>query len=300
MDKGNKPRNTKKKFYNKNRNFMEPGQRGFLATCNFREKDCIRECYQLLNEYADLLYGPGNVSKDIEETEDVEDALKQCVKAEIHNRKNTQKRFQQVSTDTQNLIFIKTTLPDPIEVGFKIISDIGDSQLQKTRFILRFLPIEEVCRANITDIVHSIEKIWDKRFLGQPQTYSIVFQKRYNNDLKRDDVIKEVAEIIATKHPLNKVDLKNAKIAIIIEVIKGLCCVSTAVDYFKYKKYNLIEICGGGDKKNNDNASQESPQKNKIVADDDVDGDDELSSPSKRAKVDNTEIKSDLIEEKSE
>lgn len=34
---------------------LEIGMRGFLCTCNFREKDCVREAYNLLEEYADKI-----------------------------------------------------------------------------------------------------------------------------------------------------------------------------------------------------------------------------------------------------
>lgn len=34
---------------------LEPGMKGFLCTCNFREKDCVRDVYKLLNEFSDKL-----------------------------------------------------------------------------------------------------------------------------------------------------------------------------------------------------------------------------------------------------
>lgn len=44
-------------FKRRKRLSLECGMKGFLCTCNFREKDCVREAYNLLNEYADKLYG---------------------------------------------------------------------------------------------------------------------------------------------------------------------------------------------------------------------------------------------------
>lgn len=46
--------NRKKRFYH-----LQPGYSGFLCTCNSkqREKDCIREAYNILNEFADKLFG---------------------------------------------------------------------------------------------------------------------------------------------------------------------------------------------------------------------------------------------------
>ena len=38
-------------------NRLEAGLRGFLVTCNRDEKQAVRESYNVLNEYADILYG---------------------------------------------------------------------------------------------------------------------------------------------------------------------------------------------------------------------------------------------------
>lgn len=52
-----------------------------------------------------------------------------------------------------------------------------------------------------------------------------------------------MAEIINKKNPGNKVDLKNPELAVIIEMIRGVCLMSVAPNYYKFKKYNLLEIC---------------------------------------------------------
>lgn len=36
---------------------LEPDMKGFICTCNENEKGCIKEAYNILNEYADQLYG---------------------------------------------------------------------------------------------------------------------------------------------------------------------------------------------------------------------------------------------------
>lgn len=56
-------------------------------------------------------------------------------------------------------------------------------------------------------------------------------------------VIQELAKLIDFKNSAHKVDLKMPKVAIIVEVIKGLCCISILPDYFKLKKYNIHELC---------------------------------------------------------
>lgn len=60
--------------------------------------------------------------------------------------------------------------------------------------------------------------------------------------MDRMTIIQELAELIDFKNPAHKVDLKTPKITILIEVIKGLCCISLLPDYFKLKKYNIFEL----------------------------------------------------------
>ena len=45
--------NFKRKRFN-----LSAGLRGFLCTCSGPSKDCVKEAYNILNEYADKLYDP--------------------------------------------------------------------------------------------------------------------------------------------------------------------------------------------------------------------------------------------------
>lgn len=71
--KKRKPNYSQKNSKKSNRNFMEIGQNGYLATCNFREKDCIRECYNILDQYSNeqpILKEEDVVKKEEEEEEE--------------------------------------------------------------------------------------------------------------------------------------------------------------------------------------------------------------------------------------
>lgn len=54
-------RKSKKKYFQSSKKSkcasLEPGMRGFLITCN-DEHRCVKEAYNLLNEFADDMYGP--------------------------------------------------------------------------------------------------------------------------------------------------------------------------------------------------------------------------------------------------
>lgn len=230
---------------------LEVGIRGFLATCNYREKDCVRECYNILNHYADQLYGPSNAVKEAskedkpeepDETDIADDLQKEIDAAKAASKPGTGCRFNSIDTGAKNCIFIKTTLPDPVELHMKIIKDIAETKVKKTRYLLRFTPIQVVCQANVDEIIKASGALFDKYFLKEGKTFAIVFNRRLNNDIKRDEIIKILADLVFDKNVKNKVDLKNAELAVIIEIIKGKCCLSVVEDYFKYRKYNLFEL----------------------------------------------------------
>jgi len=229
---------------------IEIGDRGFLATCNFREKDCQRESYNILNTYSDQLYGnvedcassPKTNDED-EEEDDISKELQNEIDSIKASNKKKQNRFQHVDTETSNLVFIKTTIADPVELGSYIMNQIASTKKSVSRFLLRFVPVEVVCKANIEDIKTAAGKLFDKHFLNcTPKTYSIVINKRYNNIIQRDDIINELASLVNFKNIQHKVDLKNAEYSVIVEILKGICCLSVLPNYLKWKKYNISEL----------------------------------------------------------
>uniref|UniRef100_A0A034VDF2 THUMP domain-containing protein 1-like protein n=1 Tax=Bactrocera dorsalis TaxID=27457 RepID=A0A034VDF2_BACDO len=286
-------------FKSNKRQFLEVGQRGFLATCNFREKDCVREAYNVLNHYADELYGPKD--KDVitsttdkesepEDVGDIVDDLQKeidATKSTKENKNTVKQRFQVVDTGATNCVFIRTTLPDPVELGTRIISDVAETREQKSRFLLRLVPVEVVCRANLTDINSAGGVLFDKYFLKEGTTFAIIFNKRYNNDVKRDDVIHDLAALVQSKNIKNRVDLKNAAKTIVVEVIKGLCCLSVLDSYLKYKKYNLVELANSKDKDLNEEKDEKQNEADSVELSKDKDSQLAEASKSDDKQVDN-------------
>ncbi|XP_055685833.1 THUMP domain-containing protein 1 homolog [Lutzomyia longipalpis] len=230
--------------------FLEPGMKGFMATCNFREKDCIRECYNILNQYMDTSMNdpppeeePTAVKKsDDEEEEDISKALQKDLDKEKQRNQKKFHKFNVADTGVTNCVFIATSLDDPVGLGVKIARDIAATKVQRTKFLLRLIPVEVVCRANLRSITDAVGSLCDKYVLQEPKTFSVVFNRRYNNAISRDDVIKEVADVVTSKNSGNKVNLTEPEISVVVEIIKGMCCISVLPDYLKLKKYNLLEL----------------------------------------------------------
>ncbi|XP_022221782.2 THUMP domain-containing protein 1 homolog [Drosophila obscura] len=268
----------KKKYFQGNKQVLQAGQRGFFATCNINEKGCVRECYNLLNHYADIVYGPeqpkvpekeseaaaaaGETGKPGGTTSDDDDDDLEAAAAKCRETLTQRKvRFQNVETGTTNCIFIRTLLDDPVGLGKHIVDDITTTGKSMSRFVLRLVPIEAVCRANMPDIIAAAGPLFDKHFLKEPTSYGIIFNHRYNQQIKRDQIILDLADLVNSKNVGNKVDLKQAKKSIIVEVLRGWCLLSVIDNYLDAKKYNLAELANPSEKKSNGDADTKSEEK---------------------------------------
>ncbi|XP_067296570.1 THUMP domain-containing protein 1 [Pseudorasbora parva] len=226
---------------------LEVGAQGVLITCNMNERKCTSEAFSLLNEYADALYGPeqhtDSLSEDEEADEDAEAALKKEVSQIQSSMKTHQQRFSVVDSGANNVVFIRTHGVDPEELVHHILSDLHESKKRKSRVILRMLPVSGTCRAFAEDMEKFLSEYLQRWFKAPLRaTYQICFKARNSSHSKRDDVIKAVAGLVAKMNPLNKVDLTNPELSIIIEIIKSVCCVSVVSDYTLFRKYNLQEV----------------------------------------------------------
>ena len=120
-----------------------------LLTCNNREKEAVREAYNLLNEYKEKIVGPPTDSSAQDESDDsgqdsdgdIEAALEK-EKADLNkerSKKPSEREFQVVDSGARNCIFIKTSLDCPEKLMEEIISDLEETKKLKSRYILRFV-----------------------------------------------------------------------------------------------------------------------------------------------------------------
>ncbi|XP_022313473.2 THUMP domain-containing protein 1-like [Crassostrea virginica] len=232
---------------------LEPGIKGFLVSCNNNERGAVRDAYNLLNEYADKLYGAEkesssmndeDVSEEEEEEEDIEKAMKKEVQ-EIKEAKHELRRFQNTNTKAKNLIFIRTTLPDPSQLAHAILADLWETQVQKSRFAIRLLPISGTCRAEEDDVKRLGKELFMPIFqtkFGEGYYFSITVKIRNNNGLSRDSVIPALAGIIMELNPLHRVSHEKPDYVILVEVIQSVCCIGIVKDFIKFRKYNMQEV----------------------------------------------------------
>lgn len=76
--------------------------------------------------------------------------------------------------------------------------------------------------------------------------------RRLNNSVSRNEIIDELAKMVANLGP-HTVDLSGgAKLSIIVEVVKSVCCLSVVRDYNRFCKFNLLSVCGRPEKRTSD------------------------------------------------
>lgn len=223
---------------------------GILITCNMNERKCTAEAFNLLNEYAEELYGPeklqdnnGSSSEDEEAEEDVDVALEKEVAQLKASGTKQERRFQALNSGANNVIFIRTKNLESDKLVHHILSDLHATKKKKSRVILRMLPVTGTCKAHQDDMMKYLTTFLEPWFkTPNCATYQIAFKARNSSHNNRDEIIKSIAGLVGKLNPKNKVDLTNPELTIIVEVIKAVCCISVVKDYTLYRKYNVQEV----------------------------------------------------------
>lgn len=239
-----------------------PGQRGFLVFCNNREKEAIKEARILFDEYLPQFKDieteeiqEEEVEIEEEEEKDEFDEAETEVKEMKVQKTEKDEVFKLMNSGVQNVLFFRTKLKDPVGFALSILNDIQETKEQKTRFLMRLVPIEVTCKALKENFQRAVKKLLLKHFENvndkEVKTYSVVFKARCNQDFSKDMVIKVCGETIKeiNDSPNIKVEYKKPDLVIMVEVMKGNCCLGILPKYFDfYKKYNLIELAAAANK----------------------------------------------------
>ncbi|CEI97352.1 hypothetical protein RMCBS344292_11487 [Rhizopus microsporus] len=229
-----------------------PGMKGILVACTRgKESRAVKEAMDVLNEYADKLYP--KEEKEEKEEDDIEASIAKEV-AEIKDSSSDKKRFANITTGTDCLVFIRATDPvEPVNLIHTMLTDMHEKQLKKTRYISRYLPIQKTCHANLPEIINTGKQLFPPYFEQKDdegklivKKFAIVCRIRNCNKLSSKDVITALAATVPEGH---KVDLENPDYTIIVEVCQTIAMMSIVHDFHKLKKYNIESLLGLNDAK---------------------------------------------------
>ncbi|KAI0848711.1 hypothetical protein F5Y00DRAFT_237458 [Daldinia vernicosa] len=260
---------------------LEVGDMGIWTTCvKGKERQALAEMVDLCEEYGEKLYDikrqdPAEAKDDEEDDDDIESSIKKEIQGMKPASKSKDSVFEPMRMNLDCLLFIRTKPPvDPVALVQQICKDakaITEKSQRRARFINRFTPVTLTAKATEAGLEEVAKNVLAKHFQlaagedgetevpnGDAYSYAIRPSFRAHNTLKRDDVIKKVASLIAPRH---KVNLSSPDKVILIDIYQTFCGMSVVDgDWESLKRYNLHEIylsaLGPDEKKKQEKSTQ--------------------------------------------
>jgi tRNA acetyltransferase TAN1 len=279
----NKSKRDKKKYYSKNftinnkrKEELSETMTGVLITTDKnKEKNAVRDAYNILNDMVEKLYpGLSSKVKEIEvkktkahnEAEIVEMAEKKqkisedssivkkvnvtdALEDELKNlRNNKAKMFFNFETNCKGVVFIKVEKNyrndiDIKDVVLNIINQIKETKDQVSRSISRFIPAEIAMKARMEIFTEQAPKVLDKYFKTDDEkrrSWKLEFKSRNNNSIKKDEYLEFLLQYISRDKFC--VDYKNPDYTILIEITNDLLILAVLEKYTENKCYNLLTL----------------------------------------------------------
>ncbi|KAL8926512.1 MAG: hypothetical protein Q9208_002839 [Pyrenodesmia sp. 3 TL-2023] len=231
---------------------IKPGDAGIWATCEMHKEGlCTVELKDFFNECADVIYGDASTN-ELPATEnkrgtsdDIEADINMEVKVIQSSNSKQDALFVPVKIDVQCVLFFKTREPvEPVSFVHRICDDASkDKLLKRTRFVKRLTPMTRMGKANEKSLEDVAKAVLGPVFHGEEgRTWKFAIRPtiRNNHAMKRDDVIKRVADLVGKSHT---VDLKHYDRLVLIDIYRNVLGMSVVGStYENLKRYNLAEI----------------------------------------------------------
>lgn len=215
---------------------------GFLVTFERSEFQATKDCYELLNEYADKIWG-AEKREETDSKQSIEDDLAAELN-ELKESKDKTRRFQKVKTAVTGNFFITTTVEDPGRLATAIFEDLKSKQEQRSRFVQRVLPVQTTCKAHLDTMRKTVETVvgaYDDQ--GSPQLgYLVAGKIRHNSSLQHNAMLQEIVEVVKSAKPQWMGELRKPDLVIMLDVLQDVCCISLMPRYLEFRKYNLLEV----------------------------------------------------------
>ena len=267
-----KDANNKEKIKKKPKNELNINDemKGFLIfTDKHREKNCIRDAYNILNDVTEKIYpnleenkGTINLKEEIDIKENKNVSSK--IEEEIKNLQKNKKIFNSVNTRCAAIVFIKIEEEysfqiSPKEVVNYIINEVITTKKSLSKCISKFYPIEICTKYNLDTLNEKVDELAKKYFkddIDNIKTWKIELRVRNNNSVNK----KEIMNIIFNKinKEKYKVEYKNPELTFFVEISWNLMCLSVLEKFSEYKSYN-IQSLAKTDEEIND-------EKNKLIS----------------------------------
>ena len=229
--------------------------KGFLIfTDKHREKNCIRDAYNILNDVTEKLYpNIDNNESNINLNEEINiknnnTNISSKIEEEIKKLKKNKNIFYSIDTRCAAIVFIKIEQEymeqiSPKEIVNYIINEVINTQKLLSKCISKFYPIEICTKYNFDILKEKVDELVKKYFsenIEKTKTWKIELRVRNNNSVNK----KEIMNYIFNKINRDKyiVEYKKPELTFFVEISCNLMCLSVLEKFSEYKSYNLQSL----------------------------------------------------------
>ena len=265
----NKSKDKKEKQNKKNNHDLNSNDelKGFLIfTDKHREKNCIRDAYNILNDVTEKLYpnlidsnkSEINLNEEINIKNNINTNISSKIEEEIKNLKRNKNIFTSINTRCAATVFIKieeeySNLISPKEIVNYIINEVINTKKLLSKCISKFYPVEICMKYNLDNFKEKVEELVKKYFdenIENKKTWKIELRIRNNNSVNK----KEIMNFIFNKINRDKyiVDYKKPELTFFVEISCNLMCLSVLEKFSEYKYYNIQSLAKTEEEINNE------------------------------------------------
>lgn len=265
--------------------------KGFLIfTDKHREKNCIRDSYNILNDVTEKLYpNLDNNESNINLNEEINiknnTNISSKIEEEIQKLKKNKNIFYSIDTRCAAIVFIKidheyTEQISPKEVVNYIINEVITTKKLLSKCISKFYPIEICIKYDYDTLKEKVDELVKKYFsdnIEKTKTWKIELRVRNNNSANKKEIMNYIFNRI--NRDKYKVEYKNPELTFFVEISCNLMCLSVLEKFSEYKSYNIQSLAKTEEEINN--------EKNKLMK---LKDEQKIKEEKKEEKNKNTEL----------
>ena len=261
-------KNDKKNKKQQNIQSLEEEMKGFLIfTDKHREKNCVKDAYNILNDVTEKLYpnvynNHNNISlnEDIKSNNNDDNKnISSKIEDEIKTLKKNNKIFMNFNTRCAAIVFIKiekeySELISPKEIISYIIKEVMDTKKSLSKIISKFYPIEICTKYTLDLFKEKVDELVKEYFpdtdIEKPKAWKIELRVRNNSSINK----KELMGYILSKINKEKyvVDYKKPELTFLVEIACNVMCLSVLEKFYEYKCYNIQSLAKTEEELNNE------------------------------------------------
>lgn len=242
---------------------LDEEMQGFLIfTDKHREKNCIKDAYNILNDVTEKIY-PNIYNNNISLNEEIKinnkyDNISSKIEDEINNLKKNKKIFMNFDTRCAAIVFIRiekeyTDLISPKDIISYIIKEVKETKKPLSKIISKFYPIEICTKYTLSLFKEKVDVLIKKYFpdnIEKCKTWKIELRVRNNSSVNKKELMTYILGKI-NKEKYN-VEYKNPKLTFLVEISCNIMCLSILENFAEYKCYNIQSLAKTEEELNNE------------------------------------------------